>query len=546
MGLSSPGIGSGLDVKGMVDAMVKADIAPLQQRHDKKLNSVNTDLSAIGQLKSSLSSLQTTVSNLTNISQFYKMKSSISESGYFSATVTDQAKSGVYQVQVQTLAQSQSLASNYFASNTTSIGSGNITINFGTYSSDLSTFTANIQASPVSITIAPGNDSLTAVCDAINASGSEIRASIVQDSLGSRLSITSVQTGESYAMQITGDIAALNYDPTTSNTALTQTMSAQNSLVKINGMILNQSSNHLKNALTGISLDLKQADLGKTINLSIENNEEQLTNSVNDFVKKYNACMTLLNNATSYNKETKQSGYFQGDSQIKNIKASLYQIVANSMQINSGSVQSLADLGLKTTKQGLLNIDQEKFDAVVADNYSSIGAIFAKTVKATDPNIQINSIDTKAKAGTYDVILSEYTPGTSITGTIGGLYTTSSDGMTLKGSGALSSLSINVLSGSIGDRGQIIVEDGLAAVMNSVLETYIGKNGEFDQRTESLNNEATQLAKTQEKIDERSEMLEKRYLKQWSAVDLLLSQLQSTSTELTQLLDNLPKYKVKS
>jgi len=58
MSLSTPGIGSGLDIKAMVDAYVKAEITPLQTRHDNKLSSVNTELSAIGQLKSVLSNLQ--------------------------------------------------------------------------------------------------------------------------------------------------------------------------------------------------------------------------------------------------------------------------------------------------------------------------------------------------------------------------------------------------------------------------------------------------------------------------------------------------------
>lgn len=545
MGLSSPGIGSGLDIKGMVEAMVKADIARPQSRHDKKLDSVNTDLSAIGQLKSSLSNLQTTLSNLSNISQFYKMKSAISEPSYFSATVTEQAPPGVYQVQVQALAQAQSLASGYFANNAATVGSGNITINFGTYSSDLSTFTTNTDTTPVSITIAPGSDSLTAICDAINAADADVSACIVQDSLGSRLSISS-QTGVNYAMQITSDIAALNYDPTTSTTALTQAMAAQNSLVQINGMLLSQNSNQLDNAISGISLNIKQADANQTISLTVEQNQEQLTSSVRDFVKKYNDAMTFLNNVTSYNKEAKKPGYFQGDSQIKNLKADLYQAVTNFTSANSstGELLTLTDIGINTTKTSLLEIDEEAFSNAIATNYSSIGALFAKSVVATDPSIQVKSVDTKACAGAYDVVLNDFTPGVSMSGSIGGLPATSTDGMSLTGSAKLSSLSVNVLAGTTGDRGQILVNDGLAVLMDHLLDKYIGKQGEFDQRTQTLDKKVTELAKTQEQILTRTETLTKKYMKQWNAVDLLISDLQSTSGMLTQLLTNLPQLKV--
>lgn len=87
MELSSPGVGSGLDVKNLVDAIVTAEITPSQVRHDKQLNSVNTELSALGQLKSYLTNLQTSLAKLSSLSQFYTMKSTISDPNYFSATL---------------------------------------------------------------------------------------------------------------------------------------------------------------------------------------------------------------------------------------------------------------------------------------------------------------------------------------------------------------------------------------------------------------------------------------------------------------------------
>lgn len=270
MGLSTPGIGSGLDIKGMVEGLVKADLMPLQLKHDKKLNSVTMELSAFGQLKSAISSFQTTLNTLSLASEFNKMNCLLSEPGYISASLTGQADEGIYQLQVQQLAQSQSLASGYFANSSTSVGSGSITINFGTYSNSNTTFTPNAAVSPLTLNINAGNDSLTAVRDAINAANGGVTASIVQDSLGSRLTLTSTETGENYAMQITGSLTSLNYDPTTNNTALTQTMAAQNCLVKINGLVLNESSNQIENALAGINLDVQQADPSKTITLTVK------------------------------------------------------------------------------------------------------------------------------------------------------------------------------------------------------------------------------------------------------------------------------------
>lgn len=537
MSLSSPGVGSGLDVKTLVDALVKAEITPAQARHDKQINSVSTELSAIGQLKSVLSNLQTSLAKLSDLSQFYNMKYLMSDQDYFSTSITPQAVKGSYQIEVQKLAQQQSLASNYL----TNTGSGNLTITFGTYNSDKTAFTPNISATPASITIAPGSDSLIAVRDAINNSNSGVTAGIVQDSLGSRLALTSTKTGENYAMKISGDISSLNYDPTTGVNSLTETVTAQNSIVKINGITLNQSTNQLQEAISGVTLNLKKAEIGKTITLTVDDNKDQLTSLMNDFVKQYNDSMTFLTNLTGFNSETKQGGIFQGDPQFRNLKQNLNKWATSPIANGNSSVKSLADLGIISNKQGLLEINQVKYKKTLENNYKDIGALFAKTATASDPNIRIKSVNTKVKAGSYDVNLTEFTPGVSMSGTIGSLSATSADGLTLNGSGGLGGLSINILSGSTGSRGTVTVNDGIAVQMNSFLDTYMSSKGDLNMRTDQLNKQVKQLDKSQQAIDIRSESIQKRYLRQFTALDGLLTQMQSTSGFLTQQLANLPK-----
>lgn len=537
MSLSSPGVGSGLDVKTLVDALVKAEITPAQARHDKKITSVSTELSAIGQLKSVLSNLQTSLAKLSDLSQFYNMKYLMSDQDYFSTSITPQAAKGSYQIEVQKLAQQQSLASNYM----TNTGSGTLTITFGTYNGDKTTFTPNASATPASIIIAPGSDSLIAVRDAINNSNSGVTAGIVQDSLGSRLAITSSKTGENYAMKISGGVSSLNYDPTTGINSLTETVNAQNSIVKVNGITLNQSTNQLQEAISGVTLNLKKAEIGKTITLTVDDNKDQLTSLVNDFVKQYNDSMTFLTNLTGFNSETKQGGIFQGDPQFRNLKQNLNKWATSPMTNGSSPIKSLADLGIISNKQGLLEIKQEKYKKALENNYKDIGALFAKTATASDPNIRIKSVNTKVKAGSYDVNLTEFTPGVSMSGTIGSLSATSSDGIALNGSGVLGGLSINILSGSTGSRGTITVNDGIAVQMNSFLDTYMNSKGDLNLRTDQLNKQVKQLDKSQEVIDIRSESIQKRYLRQFTSLDTLLSQMQSTSGFLTQQLANLPK-----
>lgn len=538
MPLSSPGIGSGLDIKSIVESSVAAQIMPLQQKQDKKVQGVQTEISAIGQLKNNLAGLKAALGNLSDLNKLYSTQSNLSDTGYITPTLSAKAAKGTYQIEVAQLAQKQSLATGYFPNSNSSIDNGSITINFGTYNSDKTTFTNNATAAPVTINIPPGGDSLTSIRDAINNSKSGVNATIVQDAQGYRMTITSSQTGENYAMKITGTISALGYDPTQGSSSLNETTAAQNSNVKINGLLLNQSTNSLSTAIAGVTLDLNKAEVGKIITMSITDNRDQLSGLINDFVSKYNDTLAYLTNLTGYNADTKKGGPFQGDPQFRSLKLSLNQWATTPQTNSNTNIKSLADLGIVTNRQGMLEVNQKKLTSAMENNYAEIGTLFAKTATATDSNIRINSINSNVPAGSYSVNLTEFTPGVSMSGQIGQLPATSSDGFTLSGSKLLGGLSINVLSGTTGDRGKIVVNDGLAVSMNQLLDTYTDSNkGDLKKRSDQLQKQINQLGLEQTGIERRSETLSKRYYAQWNALDLLISNSKSTTDFLTKQLD---------
>lgn len=537
MALSSPGIGSGLDVNSIVTSLVNADISPLQTRLDKQLASVNTKISAMGTLKSSLSSLQTSLKNLSSISSIYALQATISDSSYFSVTSTSQAVAGSYQVEVKQLAQKQSVATGYI-SNPADVGSGTINIAIGKYNADKSVFTPSTTKS---IVIAPGSDSLSNIRDAINNQDAGVTASIVTDDSGSRLTLTSAQTGENYAMQITtsgGALDALKYDPTNTGIAdgFSETIAAQNSQVKINGLLLTQSTNQIQNAITGVTLNLTKAAPGTIVSLGLNNNQSQVTSLINDFITKYNSTMTTLNTMTTYNPTTQTGGAYQSDSQLRSLRLSLSQTILNTTSSVNPNIKTLADLGISNDNQGLLQLDQTRLNTVLANNYQEIGTLFAKTATATDNNVKVTSVGSSIKAGSYDLVLSSYVPGSSVSGTINGLSTTSS-GTTLSGIATLDGLSLNITGGSTGPRGQIQITDGLAVVASNFLDSYLNSGtGTLDQTVSQLQQQVKTLGKTQDQINQKQTSLQKTYMAQYSALDVLLTQMQSTSSALNQQL----------
>lgn len=550
MPLSSSGIGSGLDIRSIVDALVGAEINPAKTRIDRREASFNTELSALGQVKAALTKLQSTLTKLGESQQFYNLKTLISDTNALDATLGEGVLNGDYSIDIQKLAAQQSLASAAFASPATTVGQGSITINFGTYNDTNTTFTANPDKNPVTINIGAGQSSLVGIRDAINSSDSGVKASIVQDESGARLTLTSPETGKKFAMRITvndndgtntnaSGLSALAYDPTAGVNRMTQTIAAENSEVKINGLLLTQSSNKVEDAIAGVTLNLKKAQPGTLVNLSIKANQAQVSLLIRDFVKQYNDTMSTFNNLTKYDSVSKKAGALQGDAGIRAIKFSISSLLTEKNADPANPIQTLAALGITTNNDGILQIDDDKLAAVINSNYEDIGALFAKTATASDSLVKIKSVGADVKAGQYNLKIDTFTPGSALSGTINGLTATSSNGLSLKGSGALKNLVVDVTGGGTGARGTITVNDGLAAKFNNLIESYLDENGTITDRTNNINSKIAKLEDDRDKLDYRTSELQRRYLKQFTALDSLLVQLQGTSEFLTQQLSSI-------
>lgn len=130
MGISSPGIGSGIDVNTIVSKLMAVESAPLND-FDKKSASYLAQVSAFGNLSGALGTFQGALSGLTSVSSFQSLISSPSDSTVISATANSTAQAGNYRISINQLAQAQTLGSGGYKSTTAAIGLGaKTTINF--------------------------------------------------------------------------------------------------------------------------------------------------------------------------------------------------------------------------------------------------------------------------------------------------------------------------------------------------------------------------------------------------------------------------------
>lgn len=83
--------------------------------------------------------------------------------------------------------------------------------------------------------------------------------------------------------------------------------------------------------------------------------------------------------------------------------------------------------------------------------------------------------------------------------------------------------------------------NGVATRMFTTLEQRLASSAEVETRLTSLNAGLKQVDKDKQMLEVRLASVQARYLKQFTALDTLLSSMQSTSAYLSQQLANLPK-----
>jgi len=133
VGISSSGIGSGLDVNSLVSSLMAAESAPLNN-YDTKTAAYQNKLAAYGKVSSAVGTFQAALTSLNSSSTFSALSTASSNKDVLTATTDTGAVAGKYKINVTQLAQSQSLVSGGKASTSAMIGAGaktTLTFQFG-------------------------------------------------------------------------------------------------------------------------------------------------------------------------------------------------------------------------------------------------------------------------------------------------------------------------------------------------------------------------------------------------------------------------------
>lgn len=408
--VAATGIGSGLDIESLVTQLVAAERTPTESRLTQQEIELTAELSAFGSYKGALSSFQSSLAQLHSLSTFSQRLASSSDEDIVNISAGADAATANYDLAVTQLAKSHSLASGSYSSISDTVGTGNITIRFGStdYTSpdpgpeSYNGFSVNPEKGVATITIDSSNNTLEGLRDAINDADIGVSAAIVNDGTGYRLLLNSASTGEENSLEISVDDSGDGDDLNNSGlsslafnsgaTNLSQTVAAQDAIFSINGLSINSSENTVNDVIDGVDLTLKDVTGAIPISLSIAEDQASVKEAITDFVGAYNSFIETVNNLTSYDSETGRAGALQGDFSARSITSQLRQVLTNAVEgFGETTFSSLSEIGITTQADGTLNVSSGDLDAVLASNFDEIVGMFAAVGFPSDDNIDFVS-----------------------------------------------------------------------------------------------------------------------------------------------------------
>lgn len=542
---------SGLPIDSLVTAQMQAEQQPITDIKTK-ISSYNTKLSAYSTLKSGLSTFQTAVDKLATAAKFNAQSVTASDATSISATANGTAVLGNYSVSVTQLATSQKLASPAYSSATDIVGTGKLTISFGTFTAanggTPASFTANADKTDITIDITSSNNTLAGIRDAINAKNASVSASIVNDGTGNRLVITSKDTGEVNSLKIsvadddgnntdTGGLSALAYDPLASSNNMTQMTAAKNALLTVDGMSISKASNTVSDVIQGVTLTLKSVTSTSNA-LSVGTDTDSIQSSVQSFVDAYNALNTSMRNLTKFvSAGSTSNGPLLGDSTARNIMVKLKSMLSASSP-TATTYKTLSDIGVSMGSDGSLSLDSTKLQKAITNNVGDVAKLFSPSATSTDPQVTFISSKDGTASGTYAVNITQLGGnGVNAIGTINGV-TANTTGSVLTGviGNGSYGLQLSVTGTATGSRGTVTFSKGLAGELSSLLDGWLDTEGALTTKTDGISSSIKDLNKKADDISAKLPAIEARYRAQYAKLDALLSSLQSTSSNLTSQL----------
>ncbi len=394
----------------LANNLATAQFASRNDRLAARSDKLDAQISAASNIKSLMLGLNTSLGTLVRSGSLARTPN-IAAPNVASASLSGSSQpSGTYSLEVTKLASGQQLASAPFAATTSPVGSGTLTLKFGTVSNG--GFAQDSTHSAVDIAI-PSGATLADVATAINGADAGVSAYVTTTVDGAQLVLKGTEGAQNGFIVEPGDpsLAALAWSPGSGSGQLMTI--ASDAAFKVDGLAMTAKSNTVTDAIPGVKLQLTATNTGTPTTVSFSDPSSAIASSMQDFVDALNEVVSALNSATSLGAD------LANDPGARALKRSLSSLGGTTIMPNAtGAAKTLADLGLKIQRDGTFTLDTGRLSATQAADPRGVAAMFTNGVSGV-----FATVDKIYRAAT--TTSDAYSLGSSIAG-----YTKKKTGLT--------------------------------------------------------------------------------------------------------------------
>jgi flagellar hook-associated protein 2 len=347
---TSFGFGQGLNVQSVVQSLTTAAQAG-ESVYTAEQTFYQSQISDLQSVTNLLTTLQTATQALQDPAGALSARdANSSNSGVVTASANSGVSTGNYSIIVNNLASTAILTSKPQSSATAAVGAGTIQYTIGS-----NNYTINVGS----------GDTLNSLVSTINNGNYGVTASIVNDSAGSFLTLTSNTGGAA------GDVTNLT---DSSGLGLSTAVHGQDASLSVNGVPITESSNTVTGVIPGVTFNL-QGTSASPVTISVTPDVTQATTAVNNFVSAYNAVAQAMNTEFTYTAGASSQPPLFSDSALQQVQSTLASDI-NYFTSGNGGINSLASLGVNLQQDGTLSVDSSTLTSALTSNASAVQSFF--------------------------------------------------------------------------------------------------------------------------------------------------------------------------
>lgn len=389
-GISFSGLASGIDTQAIVAQLVQLERLPIQTLQARRAQE-QRKLDLVGQFGDLVKKLRDAAKELDTTGEFKSNSATLSDDTVGTVSANSSAIAGSHALDVERLA-----ATDRWVFDSVTSRDQDLTTTAGQQVS----FTVGTTA--YSLVVNPSRSSLDEIAADINGmAGEDVNASVVNTGTESnptfQLVLASKVPGEDGRItSIFSNVAGANDDLTINWVAPTVAGVAQSTnnitvgndaLARVDGLLVRRSDNDFSDVIEGVTLSVNRTTTpGDPAIISVEPDRDAVREKLDEFVSAYNAVQTFINTQSKFTPSEDpeddggSTGALFGDTVLSSVKSAmtraLFSPTLAEVTGDTEGYSTLSLIGVKQGNDGLLSIDETKFNAKFTENLDALAALF--------------------------------------------------------------------------------------------------------------------------------------------------------------------------